>query len=308
MENKMDYEILIVGGGPAGITAGIYAKRAGRKVAIIEKYVPGGQLNLIGEIENYTGFKSIIGSELAMNFHEHAKSLDIPFIRDEVVDYKIEGKEKQVVCKKKLYKAGVVILAIGSHTRELGIEGEERFKGRGVSYCALCDGNFFKGKNVAVVGSGDSAFSDTIYLSSLAKKVYLLTKSELKLHNYAENELAEKANVELIKGGISKQILGDNFVEKLIYEKDGQERVINVDGVFVAIGRTPDTLSFKDKLNLTERGFVISDDKMKTSQEGVFVCGDVREGNMKQIATAVGEGAIAGTEASKYILINKLSI
>lgn len=305
MEKKIDYEILIVGGGPAGLTAGIYAKRAGRKVAIIEKYLPGGQLNLIGEIENYTGYKKVIGSQLAMNFHEHVMSLDIPIIYDEIVDYKFEGKIKEVIGKKKTYTTSTIILALGSNPRELGIEGETKFKGQGVSYCALCDGNFFKGKTVAVVGSGDSAFSDAIYLSSICKKIYVLTKSELKLHNYAKNELDEKENVELLKGALSKQILGDNFVKKLVYEKDGKELQIDVDGVFVAIGRRPETQMLEGKLELTERGFIKANDKMQTSQEGVFVCGDVREGNIKQIATAIGDGAVAGTEASKYVLLIK---
>ena len=301
----MDYEILIVGGGPAGITAGIYAKRAGRKVAIIEKYMPGGQLNLIGEIENYSGFSKINGDELAVNFHVHASKLDIPFIYDEVVEYKLGGEVKQLVCRKKTYTAKAVVLAQGSNPRELGIEGETKFKGQGVSYCALCDGNFFKGKKVAVVGSGDSAFSDAIYLSSLCEKVFVLTKDVLKLHNYAENELDEKDNVEVIKGGLSKKILGENFVQSLIYEKDGKEEKIDIDGVFVAIGRRPETSALKGEIELTERGYITANDKMQTSQAGVYVCGDVREGNIKQIATAVGDGAIAGTEASKYILISK---
>lgn len=301
----MDYEILIVGGGPAGITAGIYAKRAGRNVAIIEKYLAGGQLNLIGKIENYTGFESIEGSQLAMNFKDHAKSLGIPFIRDEIVDCKLGEKEKVLVGKRKTYSAGSVIFALGSNPRELGIEGEEKFKGQGVSYCALCDGNFFKGKKVAVVGSGDSAFSDAIYLSSLAEKVYVLTKDTLKLHNYAENELDEKENVQLIKGGLSKKILGDDLVKSLVYTQNGEDKTIDVEGVFVAIGRRPDTHMLEGKIKLTERGLIVGDEKMKTSVEGVFVCGDVREGSIKQIATAVGDGAIAGTEASKYILKNK---
>ena len=303
MENTLDYEILIVGGGPAGITAGIYAKRAGRKVAIIEKYAPGGQLNLIGEIENYTGFKKVAGSELAMFFFDHAKSLDIPFIQDEILDYHLESEVKTLVGKKRSYTSSAVVLALGSHPRELGIEGEKRFKGQGVSYCALCDGNFFKGKNVAVVGSGDSAFSDAIYLSSLANKVYLLTKDRLKLYNYAENELDDKENIVFIKGGLSKKIVGETFVKSLIFEKEGRENSVEVDGIFVAIGRTPDTQNLKDKIDLTQQGFILSDDKMHTSQNGVFVCGDVRNGNIKQIASAVGDGAIAGIEASKFVLI-----
>lgn len=305
MEKKKDYEILVVGGGPAGLTAAIYAKRAGRNVAVIEKFLPGGQLNLIGEIENYTGFKSVKGDELAFKMHEQVANLGVPFIYDEIVDYNFANDKKQVIGRENVYTADAIILAIGSNPRELKIEGESKFKGQGVSYCALCDGNFFKGKSVAVVGSGDSAFSDAIYLSSLAEKVYVLTKETLKLYNYAENELEKYDNVAVIKGAISKEIIGENLIQTLIYEKDNKEEKIDVDGVFVAIGRTPDTHSLKDKLETTEKGFIIADNKMQTTQKGVFVCGDVREGNIKQIATAIGDGAVAGTEASKYVLLIK---
>ena len=238
-----------------------------------------------------------------MSFSKHAKSLDIPFIYDEIVEYSLENEVKVLKGRKKIYTANAVILAMGSNPRELGIEGESKFKGQGVSYCALCDGNFFKGKTVAVVGSGDSAFSDAIYLSSLCKKVYVLTKETLKLHNYAENELDDKDNVEVIKGAYSKQILGENFVESLIFAKDGKEEKIDVEGVFVAIGRTPETQALRGQINLTERGFILANEKMLTSASGVYVCGDIREGNIKQIATAVGDGSIAGTEASKHILL-----
>lgn len=306
MEKQIDYEILVVGGGPAGLTAAIYAKRAGRKVAVIEKFMPGGQLNLIGEIENYTGFKSIRGDELAFKMHEQVANLKIPFIYDEIIDYNLDGEVKELIGRKKSYKAGAVILALGSNPRELAIEGESKFKGQGVSYCALCDGNFFKGKSVAVVGSGDSAFSDAIYLSSICEKVFVLTKENLKLHNYAENQLDEIKNIELIRGGYSQKILGDKYVETLVYNKNNEEKKLKVNGVFVAIGRRPETQALKAKIDLSSQGYIISNDKMETSQKGVYVCGDVREGNIKQIATAVGDGAIAGSEASKYFLRNTL--
>ena len=166
------YDILVVGGGPAVVTSVIYAKRAGRDVAIIEKFVIGGQLSLIGEIENYPGFSSIAGDELAKDFRNHAKSLDIPFIYDDISDFDLAGVIKIVVGKKQSYKAKAVILAMGSHPKELNIDGEKNFIGRGVSYCALCDGNFFKNQDVAVVGSGDSAVSDALYLSNICKNVY----------------------------------------------------------------------------------------------------------------------------------------
>ena len=297
------YDILVIGGGPAGVTSAIYAKRAGRDVAIIEKFVIGGQLSLIGEIENYPGFSSIAGDELAKDFRNHAKSLDIPFIYDDISDYDFAGEVKIVASKKQSYKAKAVILAMGSHPKELNIDGEKNFIGRGVSYCALCDGNFFKNQDVAVVGSGDSAVSDALYLSNICKNVYVLTKNQLKLNNYSEDDLSERENIKVLKGAISKQIEGDNKVQTLVYGKDGEESNLDVNAVFVAIGRKPDTDNLKDKINLNDRGFIETNDRMETSTKGVYACGDVRTSVIKQIATAVGDGAIAGNEASKYVLI-----
>ena len=299
----MVYDILVIGAGPAGISAAIYAKRAGREVAIIEKAIPGGQLGLIGLIENYAGFSKIDGNELAYKFYQHALSLNIPFIMQEVVDYDFDKDLKEVICNKDTFKAKAIILALGSHSRELNIEGEQELKGRGVSYCALCDGNFFKGKDVAVVGSGDSAFSDVAYLSNICNKVYLLTKEELKLHNYAENEFENKTNVVLLKGAISQKIEGDDKVERLIYKDNENVHSIKVDGIFVAIGRKPDTEVLRSKIKIDNSGFIITDSQMKTNTDGVFACGDVRMGSIRQIATAVGDGAIAGTEANKYVLL-----
>lgn len=300
--NKI-YDILVIGGGSAGITAAIYSKRAGRDVAILEKFALGGQLNLLGKIENYTGFSSIEGPELAFKFADHAKTLEIPVFVKEAIEFKLDGQIKEVVCKNETLYARAIIFAIGSFSRELGIDGERKFKGAGVSYCAVCDGNFFKGKTVAVVGSGDSAFSDAQYLSGLCKQVYLLTKENLKLHNYAENQFDNVDNVEVLKGAISQKIEGDQMVEKLTYLRGGKEETLSVDGVFVAIGRVPETGVLKGVLDLDERGYIKTDQNMNASVPGVFACGDVRANYIKQISTAVGEGAIAGTEATKYVLI-----
>lgn len=300
MEKK--YDIVIIGGGPAGISAGIYAVRAGRSVLIIEKFAPGGQLGLIGEIENYAGFEKINGFELAQKFEKHAKSLGVEFVFDNALSLEKQVDNNIVKCEKNTYLANAVILALGCHSRELNIEGEKAFKGKGVSYCALCDGNFFKNKTVAVVGSGDSAFSDALYLSNLCKQVYVLTKDRLKLNNYAENELDGKGNVELLKGAISKKIIGEEKVESLEFERNDKTEKIDVDGVFVAIGRTPDTKMLKGVIDLDERGYILANESMETSMEGVYVCGDVRTDSIRQIATAVGDGAVAGTNASKYVL------
>ena len=301
MEEKI-FDILIIGGGSAGITAGIYAKRAGRDVAIVEKFAIGGQLNLIGEIENYPGFVKIEGGELAKNFKDHIKALEIPVIRDEALEYNLEGDIKEVVCRKGVHKARSVIFAMGSISRELGIEGEQEYKGRGVSYCALCDGNFFKNKTVAVVGSGDSAFSDAQYLADICRHVYILTKDKLKLHNYAKNQFDSNPKVTILKGAFSQRIEGGQTVEKLTYLQQEKTKEVDVDGVFVAIGRTPDTDKLKGKIQLNERGYIIVNNKMETSAKGVYSCGDVNANDVKQISTAVGEGAIAGTEANKYVL------
>ena len=300
------FDILIIGGGSAGITAGIYAKRAGKDVAIIEKVAVGGQLNVIGKIENYTGFKSIEGPKLAEVFLEHANAFEVPFIYDEVVDVELEGKVKKIVCKNQVYEALAVIFVLGCNCRELNIEGESELKGSGVSYCAVCDGRFFKGKNVAVVGSGDSAFSDALYLSSVCNKVYILTKPTLKMHNYTLEDLEEKKNIEILRGAISKKIEGKFNGESIIYEKDEKEQKLDVDGVFVAIGRKPETSFLKDKINLSAGGYIMVDDKMQTNIDGVYACGDIVEGNIKQVSVAVGHGAIAGTEAGKYVTLMKV--
>lgn len=299
---KKIYDILIIGGGSAGITAGIYAKRAGRDVAIIEMYALGGQLNILGKIENYTGFPSIEGPDLAIKFSDHAKSLSVPVFIKEAIAYKLDGEIKEVICKKESFFARSIIFAMGSFSRELGIEGEKEFNGRGVSYCAVCDGNFFKDKTVAVAGSGDSAFCDAQYLSGLCNHVYLLTKENLKLHNYAENQFDNVENVTLLKGALTKKIEGDESVKSVTYEKDGKEEILVVDGVFVAIGRTPETSALKGLIDLDARGYIITDQNMQSSCPGVYACGDVRSNTIKQISTAVGDGAIAATEATKYVL------
>ena len=296
------FDILIIGGGPAGVSAGIYAKRAGRKVAIIEKIAIGGQLNLIGEIENYAGFKSIDGSMLAKEFYEHAQKFEIPIIYDEIVETSLEGDIKKLKGKNGEYETRSVILALGSNCRELSIDGESRLKGSGVSYCAVCDGRFFKGKDVAVVGSGDSAVSDVLYLSSICSKVYLLTKPVLKLHNYTLDEVENKDNVEVLKGALSKSIEGKFTVEKLVYESDGEEKSLNVDAVFVAIGRKPETSFLGGQIEQNENGYIKVDSLMQTNIEGVYACGDIVISPIKQVSVAVGQGAIAGNEASKYVL------
>lgn len=296
------FDVLVIGGGPAGITASIYAKRAGRNVAILEKIALGGQLNIIGKIENYPGFAEVMGPELADEFSKHVESLSIPVIYDDVVGLDLEGETKVVRGTNGEYHALAIVLALGSNYRELKIDGEKKFIGNGVSYCAVCDGRFFKGKKVAVVGSDDSAFADALYLSSLAKEVHLFSKKELKLHNYTFFDAEEKGNVFLHQNSVSKKIEGSLNVESLVYEVDGHKQKIDVDGVFVSVGRRPSTDMLRGKIKLNKKGYIKINDKMQTNLDGVFACGDITDPVVRQISVAVGQGAVAGTEASRFAL------
>ncbi len=296
----MLYDVLIIGGGPAGITAGIYLKRANKKVAILEKFAAGGQINLIGKIENYLGFESIEGEALAGHFARHAKFLEIPFIHEEAKEYELDGDIKKIKTRKNVYEAKCVIFALGCHSRALGINGEKKFKGRGVSYCAVCDGNFFKGKNVVVVGFGDNAVSDALYLADICQKVYLMTDRKMQLFMHNEEELKSN-NITVLHNAVATEIEGEEAVEKIKYCVNSQDEQLFVDGVFVAVGRSPETEMLADKLKLDDKGFIITDHKMQTSLPGVYACGDVRADNIKQILTACGDGVVAATEAIKYV-------
>lgn len=297
------FDVLIVGGGVAGITAGIYGARAGKKVAIIERFVPGGQIDSIGLIENYPGFKSVTGSELAESLFNHAKSAEVEFIFDEVVGFDLNRSLKKVVCLNQTYEAQSIILAMGSASRELNISGEKKFFGKGVSYCAMCDGNFFKGKSVAVVGSGDSAVSNSLYLSNICKEVFLLSKNNLKLQNYTEEDLQEKDNIKVYKNVQTKAFKGDEKLEKVMFVDGEEEKECVVEGAFVAIGRTPPTEILENEIELDHRGYIVCGDDLQTSKKGVFACGDVVSGSIKQIVVAGGMGVLALNEALKYVAL-----
>lgn len=305
MEVKV-FDILIVGGGPAGITAGIYAKRANKRVAIIEKYMPGGQVASIGDIENYPGFDKISGFDLAQKFYNQAKSIGIEFIFSTATNYDLKGKIKKVYCGDKVYEAKTVILALGSTSRELDVEGEKKFFGKGVSYCAVCDGNFFKGKDVAVIGSGDSSVSDAIYLSNVCKSVNVLAKNSFdKLKGHAISDVEKYENIKLYKNVKVTKIAGEDKLRGVVFEDRGEEKELKVDGVFVAIGRYPDTSALKEQLELDEKGYIVTHDEVVTSIDGVFACGDVNKNSLKQIVTASAQGALATTQAMIYIAKNR---
>ncbi len=286
------YDVIIIGGGPAGLSAGIYSGRYGLKTAILEAFSFGGNVRNAHLVENYLGFKSISGLELAKLFEDHAKQYCEMKI-EKVINIKKENGLFYIETNKNKYKAKAIILATGSKHKTLGIKGETEFKGRGVSYCATCDGFLFRNKNVAVIGNGNGAASTVVYLQEICNKVYLITNN-LK----AEKSIIDKFkdNVEIINGW-PKEIFGDKKVEGITL-KDG--RKINIDGIFISLGLIP-TIELAKKLGIeTEGNYIKVNRKMETNIPGVFACGDIT-GVVLQIAKAVGEGSIAGYSVFKYL-------
>ncbi len=298
----MIYDIVIVGGGPAGLTAAIYARRANKNVLVVERALYGGQVAVIGEIENYPGFLSIQGPELATTLHSQAKKLGAEFVHDNMLSLDVSGQIKRVVCKKGSYEARAVILALGSMSRELNVDGEKKYIGSGVSYCATCDGNFFKGKKVAVIGSGDSAVASALYLQPLASEVVIVSKyPQLKLKAYTPEIFKRLNKTSFMYSANVKSINGDEKVTSMTVATESGSLEVPVDGIFVTIGRKPDTHMLEGTLKLDKLGFIEVDEGMHTSQENVYACGDVATIKLKQIVTAVAGGAVAATEAIKNL-------
>lgn len=302
------YDIIIVGGGPAGLTAAIYALRARRSVLLVEKMVIGGQVTQTDNIENYPGFESISGPELSMKMYEQAEKLGLKTVYSDVKSMSLEGDVKKVETFDGAFESKAVILAMGAVARSLDIDSEREFRGKGVSYCATCDGNFYKNKVVAVVGGGNSSVGEALYLSNLASKVYLIHRREEfraeKVVMQKVNEIAETTGkIEIITNTVVKDIEGNGKVESIILTNlaEKTEKEIPVDGVFVAIGRKPDTALLEGVVELDPSGYIITNEEMYTNVAGVFAAGDVRKKGLKQIVTACSDGAIAATEAVEYI-------
>ena len=304
----MLYDTIIVGGGPAGLTAAIYSIRAGKSVLLFEREIIGGQVAYTAMVDNYTGIKHTDGGTLASMMLDHAKSLGLNINYSEVIDLKLDEKIKQVITHKGTFEAKTIILCLGASAKKLNLENEKKLLGKGVSYCATCDGNFFKGKVVSVVGGGNTSLEDVIYLSSLAKKVYLIKRRKEfngeKLLYDKVLTLASEKKVEIITSSSVEKIIGEENLEKLLLKdlENGEEREIETDGLFISIGRKPDTEMLIDKVKLDNKGYVITDEKMQTSAPGVYACGDVRVKQLRQIVTAVSDGAIASVNANEYIL------
>ena len=306
MENI--YDIVIIGGGPAGMTAGIYGGRAELKTLILEKKFHGGQMVSTNEIENYPALPDTNGIELSNKMLEHAKKFGA------VVEYKgvdkievlEDGKKKLIVGNDEII-AKTVILSMGSTSRKLGIEKEEKFTGRGVGYCAICDGGFYRNKVVAVNGGGDTAVEDALYLSRIASKVYLIhRRDELRANKTLQTRLKE-SNVEVVWNSTITEIVGDEKLEGVVTvnKVDGSERRIDLDGLFVAIGGIPTSELVKDVVEMTPNGYIITNEECETNIPGIYAVGDIRKKSLRQVITACADGAIAVHAAEKYILENQ---
>lgn len=296
------YDIIIIGGGPAGLTAGIYAQRARLKTLLLEKEMIGGQIAVSDVIENYPGFPSISGAGLMEKFEEHARGLGLEMRMTDVVTIEGMGKEKIIKTSEGDLSTKTVIVATGAKPRKLDIPGEKEFTGKGVSYCATCDGPFFKGQRVLVVGGGDTAVKEAIYLARIADKVYIVhRRDQLRAEKIIQEKALSTPNIEMLWSHILKEIKGKKGVEKVVLQnlKDNSVKEIDAEGVFIFTGINP-TTDFVD-VEKDKSGFIKTDQNLQTSVKGIFAAGDCRTTPLKQVSTAVGDGAIAAFMAEKYI-------
>ena len=292
------YDIIVVGAGPAGLTAALYARRANKSVLVIEARNYGGQILNASLVENYPAIASISGYDYATALYNQVKSLDAEIIFETVIRV---DEEKKVYTNKGEYQASAVILAIGCENRKLGLPRETEFVGKGISYCATCDGSLYKNKNVAVIGGGNTALEDAIYLSGIAKKVYLIhRREEFRGEVRYQNKLKNIENVEFIMNSNVKDFIGEDKIEGIILEdKDGNLNKIKVSGIFIAVGQQPNNEVFKNVANLNSTGYIESPDGVHTNIPLIYVAGDARVKELRQLTTAVADGSIAATIAIK---------
>jgi thioredoxin reductase (NADPH) len=301
---ESNYEVIIIGGGPAGLTAGLYTARAGLKGLLIERGPLGGQILNAPLVENYPGFpEGISGAELGALMNQQAAKYGLKTLTAEVTGLKA-GRQHRVITSQGSFEAGAVIIAAGSDYQKLGVPGEETLVGHGVSYCATCDGFFFRQREVAVVGGGDAAITDALELSQLATKVYVIhRRDQLRAGKVLQERALAQPKIEFIWGTIVEEIVGGEVVKalKLRNVKTGKSSTLEVAGVFVAVGLKPNSQKFADVVKLSQTGHIITDERMATSAPGFFAAGDVRQNSARQIASAVGDGATAALAAFSYL-------
>jgi len=304
------HDVVIVGGGPAGFTAALYCARAKLDTLLIERMFSGGQMATTYLMENYPGFEEpISGPDLAIRMENQARKFGALIVNDDVIDLQLEDKIKTVRTKNNSYRSKAVILSMGASPRELGIPKEKEFRGAGVSYCATCDGAFYKDKIVAVVGGGDTAAEDALYLTRFCPKIYIIHRRDsMRAAKMLQDELLNNKKVEFMWDSKVEEIIGRYGVEgvKVRNLKTNELRDVQVEGIFVAIGMVPNTELVKGKVLLNESGYVVTDDKMQTNIPGVYAAGDIREKVLRQAITAASDGAVAAYMAERYINENKL--
>lgn len=298
------YDTIIIGAGPAGMTAALYAARSNLKVALIEGGLPGGQMNNTSDIENYPGYANISGPELAEKMFEPLENLGVEHLYGFVENIEDHGDVKKVITDNEEFETRTVIVATGSKHRLLGVPGEEELNSRGVSYCAVCDGAFFRDQDLLVVGGGDSAVEEAIFLTQFAKSVTIVhRRDELRAQKVLQDRAFVNEKINFIWDSVVKEIKGENRVESVVIEnvKSGQVTEQAFGGVFIYVGLDP-VSDFVQELHIQDHaGWIVTDNHMKTNVTGVFAVGDVRQKDLRQVTTAVGDGAIAGQEAYKYI-------
>ncbi len=297
------YDIIIIGAGTAGMTAAIYARRAAKTVLVLEASAYGGQIINTPDIENYPVAEHISGFDFATNVYNQAVALGAEFKFEKVIELKNGESEKTVVTAKNKYTAKAVIIATGSKNRKLGVDEEDKLVGRGISYCATCDGAFFRNKSVAVVGGGNTALEDALYLADIAGTVYLVHRRDSFRGEAATvQKLKEMPNVEFVLNSVVKKLNADKRLTSVEVEnKNGEVRTLEVSGLFAAVGRIPETDIFDEVADIDGSGYIAASENCKTKTDGVFAAGDVRAKEVRQLVTAASDGAVAATEAVKYI-------
>ena len=297
-------DIIIIGAGTAGLTAAIYGQRAGLSCRIFERYAPGGQIVNSPTIENYPGMYGVSGYDYSMALFDQAQKCGAAVEFAEVTGIDFSGENKKVITTAGDFEAKAVIIANGAARRKIGCKGEEEFEGRGVSYCATCDGNFFRGKTVAVVGGGESAFEEAEYLAKICDKVYLIHRRDVfTAAKTAVDSLVRNKNVTILKNSVIEEIKGSSAVSSIVLKNRANQSTaeIPLSAVFVAIGLSPDNGIYKDVVKLDEQGYFDAAEDCKTGVEGVFVAGDTRKKQLRQLVTAASDGAAAATAAADYI-------
>jgi thioredoxin reductase (NADPH) len=299
------YDVIIIGGGPAGLTAGLYTSRAGLKSLLLERGMLGGQMVNAALVENYPGFpEGIAGPKLGSLMHQQAVKYGLEVVTAEVIGVSQEQPYYSISTTEGSLEASGVIIAAGSEYRKLGAAGEERLSGRGVSYCATCDGFFFRNREVAVVGGGDTAITDALELSQHASKVYVIhRRDQLRAGKALQERAFVHPKLEFIWDTVVEEVSGDKVLEelKLRHVKTGQQSSLKVNGVFVAVGLMPNSRSFFNVLELDDAGYIVTDEMMATSAPGIFAAGDIRRNSPRQIAAAVGDGVTAAMSVFKYV-------